>query len=528
MMARVTTEVESVAERASSVTAREAETPTVFAADVGSSSVRAALFDARGREVEGTSAQIVRDFRAAVDGGAEESPAALLADAGRAIDAAHAQVAAAGVRVGAVAVSCFWHSLVGVDEAGRAATPVYGWADTRAVNEVARLARQFDERAAHARTGCRFHTAYWPAKLLWLKDARPEIFRRVARWVSFGEFAVEQWCSTRAASSVSMASGTGLFDVRRLAWDAELLEGLGLSVERLPPVAADDHVFTLAGEYAARWPALRAAPLFAPVGDGAANNVGAGCVTRERVALMVGTSAAMRVLFEDKKPPESLPPALWCYRADSRRVLVGGALSDGGGLHEWMRETLRLSTDAAETEAELAAIKPDSHGLTVLPYWAGERSTNWDARARGAILGLRASTRPVEILRAAMEAVALRLAATASALDEFAPGAEVHASGGALRQSRAWTQIVADCLGRPVLRSRAREASSRGAALLALERLGALKSLTDAPAPTYELFAPDAAAHARYREALARQESLYESVLRQPSIKVKDEEHTTE
>ncbi|HEY9282557.1 MAG TPA: hypothetical protein VIP46_03795, partial [Pyrinomonadaceae bacterium] len=69
--------------------------------------------------------------------------------------------------------------------------------------------------------------------------------------------------------------------------------------------------------------------------------------------------------------------------------------------------------------------------------------------------------------------------------------------------------------GRPVRRSRAREASSRGAALLALERLGALKSLTDAPAPTYELFAPDAAAHARYREALARQQSLYESVLRQ-------------
>ena len=512
MMARVTMGVESVAERASSVPAREAETPAVLAADVGSSSVRAALFDARGREVEGTSAQIVRDFRTAGDGGAEESPAALLADAERAVDAAHAQVAAAGVRVSAVAVSCFWHSLVGVDEADRAASPVYGWADTRATDEVARLARQFDERAAHARTGCRFHTAYWPAKLLWLKDARPEIFRRAARWMSFGEFAIERWCGGRAPASASMASGTGLFDVRRLAWDEELVGGLGLDEGRLPAVAADDQVFALTDEYAARWPALRGAPVFAPVGDGAANNVGAGCVTRERVALMVGTSAAMRAMFEGA-PPETLPPALWCYRADSRRVIVGGALSDGGGLHEWMRETLRLATDAAEVEAELAAIKADSHGLTVLPYWAGERSTNWDARARGAILGLRASTRPVEILRAAMEAVALRLAAVADALDEFAPGAEVHASGGALRQSRAWTQIVADALGRPVRRSRAREASCRGVALLALERLGALKSLTDAPAPTYELFAPDAAAHARYREALARQQSLYESII---------------
>jgi gluconokinase len=513
MMAHVMRdEVEGVVEQ-SSVPAREAEAPTVFAADVGSSSVRAALFDARGREVEGTAAQVVRDFHAGRDGGAEESPEALLADAERTFDAAHEKVAALKVGVGAVAVACFWHSLVGVDAAGAAATPVYGWADTRAVCEVVRLARTFDERAAHARTGCPFHTAYWPAKLLWLKDARPEIFSATARWMSFGEFAVERWCGARpAAASVSMASGTGLFDSRRLAWDEELTAGLGLGVGQLSPVASDDHVFGLTTEYAARWPALRGAPVFAPVGDGAANNVGAGCVTRERAALMVGTSAAMRVMFEGG-PPRELPPALWCYRADSRRVIVGGALSDGGGLHEWMRETLRLSVDAAELEAELAAVGPDSHGLTVLPYWAGERSTNWDAHARGAILGLRASTRPAEILRAAMEAIALRLAAVADALEEFAPGAEVHASGGALRQSRVWTQIVADALGRTVLRSRAREASCRGVALLALERLGALKSLTDAPAPTYETFAPDGQAHARYRGALARQQSLYESVL---------------
>jgi sugar (pentulose or hexulose) kinase len=62
------------------------------------------------------------------------------------------------------------------------------------------------------------------------------------------------------------------------------------------------------------------------------------------------------------------------------------------------------------------------------------------------------------------------------------------------------------------MRSRAREASCRGAALLALERLGALASLTAAPALTYETFAPDMAAHALYREALARQESFYKLV----------------
>jgi gluconokinase len=227
---------------------------------------------------------------------------------------------------------------------------------------------------------------------------------------------------------------------------------------------------------------------------------------------MIGTSGAMRVLYEGE-PPARLPASLWCYRLDRRRVLVGGALSDGGGLYEWMRETLALPSDDEQLERELAAMQPDAHGLTVLPFWAGERSTGWNARARGAIIGLRTHTRPAEIVRAALEAVALRFAALADDLSPFAPDAQLYASGGALRHSRAWTQIIADALGHTLRLSRAREASSRGVALVALERLGAIKNLTDVPLPTYETFAPDADAHARYREALARQESLYESVL---------------
>ena len=84
--------------------------------------------------------------------------------------------------------------------------------------------------------------------------------------------------------------------------------------------------------YARRWPQLGGARWFPAVGDGAANNIGAGCTTRARVALMIGTSGAMRVMWEGE-PPAEIPVVLWCYRADRRRVIVGGALSDGGGLY---------------------------------------------------------------------------------------------------------------------------------------------------------------------------------------------------
>ena len=94
--------------------------------------------------------------------------------------------------------------------------------------------------------------------------------------------------------------------------------------------------------FAARWPALAEARLITIVGDGAANNIGAGCSTKDKIALMVGTSGAMRVVFAGG-PPDELSPALWSYRACEKRVVVGGALSDGGGLLQWLTESLNLN-----------------------------------------------------------------------------------------------------------------------------------------------------------------------------------------
>lgn len=483
-------------------------TPLVLALDIGTSSVRGALYDERGAEVRGTQERLVRGLETTAGGGAELDADEAIEQTAEVIDAVVEHAAELGARVAAVAVACFWHSLVGLDADGAPLTPVYGWADTRAARHAESLKERLDERAAHARTGCRFHPSYWPAKLLWLRAERPETFRGVRRWVSFGELLSARFLGHPAAS-VSMASGTGLLDLRSGRWDEELVETVGVSAEQLPAVEPTYRPLgELAGEYARRWPALSGALWFPAVGDGAANNIGAGCTTRERAALMVGTSGAMRVMWEGE-PPAELPAPLWCYRADHRRVLVGGALSDGGGLFHWMQDGLRLGGSAEETERKLAALGADAHGLTVLPFWSGERSTGWNPSARGAILGLTMHTRPVEILRAAMEAVAYRFALVARALDLLAPGAEVVASGGALAASRVWPQMLADVLARPLRLAAAAEASSRGAALLALEATGKLKSIADAAAPTVQTFEPDMEAHARYCAGLSRHEKLY-------------------
>jgi gluconokinase len=158
-------------------------------------------------------------------------------------------------------------------------------------------------------------------------------------------------------------------------------------------------------------------------------------------------------------------------------------------------------------------MEPDSHGLTFLPLLAGERGPGWADRANGTVSGLAMSSKPVEILRAAMEAVAFRFATIAEIIETASPGEkEVVASGGGLLHSPTWTRIMADTLGRTVTLTGVKEASSRGAALIALEALGG-PEIEASKAPLGETFEPDPDRHEIYRNALERQRRLYDSVL---------------
>jgi gluconokinase len=474
----------------------------VLSVDVGTSGVRAALFDEAGNQIEGAQA-VTR--RAAGDF-VELDPDLLVEEVTRTVDSLLASAIRPSPGIEAIAISAFWHSLMGVDAAGRPTTPLLTWADTRAVQAAKELREEFDESEVHARTGCWFHPSYWPAKLRWLRSERAEQFEKTQLWLGFAEYLCLRLFGDPAAS-VSMSSATGLLDQHSCEWDHQLIEGLALAGDQFPRIYTDT-ASRLTDTFAARWPPLAEARLATVVGDGAANNIGGGCSTKENIALMIGTSGAMRVVFAGE-PPASVSPALWSYRVSRERVVVGGALSDGGGLLQWLVHKLKIDDCDGSLQQQLAALEPDAHGLTMLPFWSGERSTGWRAEARGGIFGLRQETTNIEILRAALEAIAYRFALIANALDEIAPGAAIVATGNALRSSPVWLQIIADVLGHPVLFGGAPESSIRGAALLALEAVGKIANIEAVPVSVDEVFEPDMQRHVRYREALARQQDLY-------------------
>ena len=188
----------------------------VLAIDIGTSSVRTALFDNRARLIAKTKASQGYHVRHAPDQRATLDPALFLRATKKCLRKTRSCLTKSDCPL--VAGSGFWHSLLGLDREGDPLTPVYTWADARSVPDAARLREQFDERVIQLRTGCMLRASFWPAKLAWLRRTEPKLFRRVVRWVSPAEWIFEKIFGIRACSH-SMASGTGLYHLARGEWE---------------------------------------------------------------------------------------------------------------------------------------------------------------------------------------------------------------------------------------------------------------------------------------------------------------------
>lgn len=483
-------------------------TDNIVSLDIGTSSVRALLFDSNFKLYEALGAQKKYELSTRPDGSVEVDPDLLVRLTFECLDLLHSQMETASLKAVGVGISTFWHCFLGLDGDDKPTTPVIHLFDTRSGVQMAELTDIFNGAWIHAVTGCMPHTSYWPAKLLWLRETRPEAFARTVRWLSIGEYLLRTIAGV-GAESTSMISATGIWDQRKNDYCEELIVALGVSHEQLPPVEnLDEPCRSLTAAAALRWPLLHGIPWYPAYGDGACNSIGSGCTSPRKFALMVGTSGAMRVVV--KQRAVTIPSGIWCYRVNRDRFILGGAISNGGEVFRWASRTLQLPPGA---ESELVDREPGMHGLTILPYLAGERSPYWRPELRATITGLSLATKPVDILQACLESVSLRFKQIYQLLIKpFALPDQVIASGGALTSSKVWLQMMADALNHDVEESLVREASSRGAVMIAAEQMGLLSDLDDVPVLLGRTIEPRPNQAAVYNELLARDLSLFDAL----------------
>ncbi|MSP11716.1 MAG: carbohydrate kinase [Chloroflexi bacterium] len=519
-----------------------AQLPYFLAFDLGTSSLRGLIFDQAGRMVSGYGATQTFELHTTPDGGVESDAEIIFQGFCGVMSTILQQLGDETRHVAGIGVDTYVGNILGISADGQPATPVYTWADTRNAQAAERLKRTLDEQKFHTRTGTVFHTSYLPARFLWLQERYPELLRKSRYWLSIGEYIILRLFGKRLVS-YSIASWSGLLNRQELIWDPELLQHLPVTADQLSPlVDIDRPVRGLLPEFARKWPALAQVPWLLPVGDGVTSNLGSGCRGPQDFTLNVGTSGAMRVIWPGEAPP--IPLGLWSYRVDRQRHLIGGALSNGGNLYAWARQTLQLPPEEV-LEQELAQMAPDSHGLTILPFLAGERSPGYASGARATISGINLHTRPVDMVRAGLEAIAYRFAliyhllietvTSSQPLATEAPGTSARpstidgaavriiASGGALLNSPTWMQIMADVLGRPVIASAEAEATCRGTALLVKDILAkwdgaATGGALDAPdAVVGRTFMPNPAHRVVYERGMERQKALYRELIKPPA-----------
>ena len=483
----------------------DALSPFVLALDVGSTASRGDVYDAAGQPVEGGRQKVSHAFQTSADGASEIDPDQVVDELGQIIT--DLAVEPLQGRIAGVALDTFASSLVGVDADGRAVTPCYTYADSRCGAQATALRRELDEEEVQQRTGCRLHSSYLPARLRWLRETDPDRFATARRWMSLGEYAYLRLLGTTAAGTAT-AAWTGLLDRRTGRWDPAMLTAAGIEADQLSEVRdPQDPLTDVDPDVAKRWPVLADAHWFAPISDGFASNLGTGAADETTAALAAATSGAVRVLVSDI--PEQIPSGLWCYRVDSRRSLLGGALNDVGRVVSWLDETVRL----ADTDPdELMAAAPEPTTPLVLPYLSGERATGWAASARGVVVGVSTATTGPQLFRAAMEGVAVSYRRITDQLRTTAANPErIVASGRVIQDLPGWLQVLADALGTPVEPVTIKRATLRGTALHALEVLA--PDTERAPLQTGSTLHPVPEHRDYYQDRAERYERLYQAVI---------------
>jgi gluconokinase len=452
----------------------------IVAADIGTTSTKTLVINRDGQVVASNS--IEYPLYTPTPDRAEQDPDEIFSAVVRGIGEVIAKAGISGREVICVSFSSAMHSLIPVDAGARPLSRCITWADNRSA-EFANILKKENGMNIYLNTGTPIHPMSPLLKLMWLNRNEPELVRRTHKFIGIKEYVFAKLFGDYVVDH-SIASATGLFNLRKLDWDEEALRTAGVTKEQLSRPVPTTHILQgLDARYAQEMSLPADTPFVVGASDGVLANLGVGAFEPGVFAATIGTSGAVRGTV--REPSTDPKGRLFCYALKEDFWVVGGAINNGGIMFRWVRDHLatleaeegrRLGKDPYDHLTELAKQVPaGSAGLLFLPFLAGERAPYWNANARGLFFGLSLFHEKKHMIRSVLEGVVYRIHSVASALAELTGKArEVRASGGFAR-SPFWLQIMADVLETPVTVPRSIESSGLGAAQLGLLAVGEIR-----------------------------------------------------
>lgn len=378
--------------------------------------------------------------------------------------------------------SAAMHSMMALDTNSEPLTNLWIWSDTRSQSLAVEWKDTENGKALHQRTGTAIHPMSPLFKIAWLRHKMPELHAKASKFISGKEYIVnrlfDEW-----VIDYSLASATGMFDIRQKTWDKEALSIAGISLNQLSMPVQPTHILKgLKKEWKDHLKLKNEFPFVIGASDGALANIGGGAILPNEAALTIGTSGAIRKI--GSSPVDDPQQRLFNYRIDDDCYLTGGATNNGGIILKWFVDTFTDCTKSFETYINelaplAAAVPPGSDGLVFLPYLYGERAPVWDASAKGVFMGIHARHTKAHFLRAIFEGIAFSLLQILDAMEENGEKIDtVYASGGFI-ESTLWLRIVTDILQKKIKLSRVADASAMGAIFMGMRAMGLLNEWND-------------------------------------------------
>jgi gluconokinase len=362
-----------------------------------------------------------------------------------------------------ISFSAAMQSILLINEDGVPISDALLWADNRAISIASELKKSDFGNVIYRKTGIPIHPFSPMTKLAWLKENEPDLFHAAFKFISLKEYIWHQLTGEYVIDS-SMASGTGILNIHTLQWEETILDYLTIKEKQLSKIVTPTHqckgikdnfLYIIGG------------------GDGALANLGTGAMEKNRMALSIGTSGAVRIPID--QPYIDSEMRTQCYHVIDNQYLKLGAVNNGAIILQWLKESLLQTNESYETLLEQAtAIPAGSDDLLFVPYLLGERAPIWDAAAQGTLLGITITHHKAHFIRATLEGILFGLFSVVEILlpdPKIRKETTVMVSGG-FGKSELWLQMVADIFQMKVVVPETIEGAAWGAVLIGFKAIG--------------------------------------------------------
>lgn len=492
--------------------------------DIGTTSTKGLLCQINGHAIKKFNQPY--PLKQSTAGMAEEDPELILTAVSTCLRAALQIVQQQHLKLAGLSFSSANQSLIALDKKRQPLTNLITWADTRAAPAAAALRKSSFADQLYQRTGTPLHPMSLLAKLIWLKKNQPTIFKRSAYFCGIKEYVLwrlfGQW-----QMDVSVASGTGLFNLQQQQWDPKILEIAAITENQLPPLVDSYHTFSgMNPDWAIKinWP--QATPVVQGAFDGALANLGVNALNADTAALSIGTSAAIRILSDH---PALDPQArLFCYAVSKKQWVIGGPVNNGGIVLRWALEKLFDHEKQAFEQAHqdpyqqllkiIQTVPIGAAGLLFFPYLNGERAPLWNADVRASFVGLNQLHGRPEMTRAVVEGIIFNLRSVWEIVSQTLGQPQHLILSGGFAKSVFLRQLIADIFNCPVQVPEQIEASCLGAVLIGMKALGLTNDLSKSAAAmsgTVITYQPNSANALHYSELFAIYQRLQPQLSRE-------------